>query len=183
MHRDLIHRWQEDAQSLTEAEQALIHQHPMIGQELAGFSEDLKDVGTIIRAHHERHDGTGYPDGLSAEEIPWLARLLAVAVSYAEHQRGGRDAVRAISAARGTEFDPEAVRVVLRSLPQAVLPRRQKGLLLSELKPGMVLATPVYNVQGMLIFPEGRPLNETWIAKLKAHDRVSPLNQFFQVFA
>jgi len=35
----------------------------------------------------------------------------------------------------------------------------------------------------MLIFPEGRPLNETWIAKLKAHDRVSPLNQFFQVFA
>ena len=183
VHRDLIDRWRENPEGLSDAEQALIQHHPVIGEELAGFSEDLKDVGTIIRAHHERHDGYGYPDGLQGDDIPWLARLLAVAVRYAEHQYKGRDAVFEITATRGAEFDPEAVRALVRSLPQAVLPRQQKGLLLSELQPGMVLATSVYNTQGLLIFPEGRPLTENWIAKLKAHDRVSPLNQSLQVFA
>jgi response regulator RpfG family c-di-GMP phosphodiesterase len=183
MHRDLIHRWQGNPQALSDAEQSLIRQHPIIGQELVTFADDLKDVGTLIRHHHEHHDGSGYPDGLRGEEISWLARLLAVAASYTEHHHGGPDAAHAISAARGTRFDPEAVRVLLRALPQAVLPKEQRGHLLRELQPGMVLASPVYNYQGVLILPEGRPLNEEWITKLKAHDQVSPLNQFFQVYA
>jgi response regulator RpfG family c-di-GMP phosphodiesterase len=183
MHRDLIHRWQANPLALSDADKALIHQHPIIGQELVTFADDLTDVGTLIRQHHEHHDGSGYPDGIRGEEIPWLARLLAVAASYTEHHHGGQDAAHAISASRGTRFDPEAVRVLLRALPQAVLPKEQKGHLLRELQPGMVLASPVYNYQGVLIFPEGRPLNEEWISKLKAHDQVSPLNQFFQVYA
>ncbi len=183
MHRDLIHRWQDNPEALSDAEKSLIRQHPIIGQELATFTDDLKDVGTLIRCHHEHHDGSGYPDGLSGDGIPWLARLLAVAASYTEHHHGGRDAAHAISAARGTGFDPEAVRALLRSLPQAVLPKEQRGLLLKELQPGMVLASPVYNYQGLLVFPEGRPLSEEWITKLKAHDRVSPLNLYFQIYA
>jgi response regulator RpfG family c-di-GMP phosphodiesterase len=183
MRRDLINRWLESPQALNDAEQTLIKRHPLIGQELATFTEDLKDVGTIIRAHHERYDGSGYPDGLRGEEIPWLARLLAVAIGYAERQNDGQDALQAISAARGTEFDPEAVRVLVRSFPQAVLPRQQRVLLVAELKPGMVLASNVYNAQGILIIPGGRPLNENWIAKLKAHDRVNPLNLSLQVYA
>jgi response regulator RpfG family c-di-GMP phosphodiesterase len=183
MQRDLINRWLKNPQSLTDTERSLLKRHPVIGQELATFTEDLKDVGAIIRAHHERYDGSGYPDGLRGEDIPWLARLLVVAIGYAEHQNDGQDAAHAISAAMGTEFDPEAVRVLTRSFPKAVLPRQQKELLIAELKPGMVLAANVYNSQGMLIIPGGRPLNENWIAKLKAHDRVSPLNVSLQVFA
>ncbi|HTS18832.1 MAG TPA: HD domain-containing phosphohydrolase [Verrucomicrobiae bacterium] len=183
MRRDLIDRWQKSPNELNDTEKTSIQRHPVIGQELAGFTEDLKDVGIVIRAHHERFDGSGFPDGLRGDEIPWLARLLSVAIGYTSHQSDGRDAVAAITAARGTEFDPEAVRALLRSLPQAALPPQQKGLLIGELKPGMVLASNVYNSQGMLIIPGGRPLNENWIAKLKAHDRVSPLNQYFQVYA
>ena len=126
LHRELIDRWRENPEGLSEAEKALVQHHPVIGQELASFSEDLKDVGIIIRAHHECHDGRGYPDGLQGDEIPWLARLLAVAVRYAEHQYKGRDAVHEITAARGSEFDPEVVRALLRLLPQAVLPRQAK---------------------------------------------------------
>jgi response regulator RpfG family c-di-GMP phosphodiesterase len=183
MHRDLIHRWQENPQALTDTDNSLIRQHPVIGQELATFADDLKDVGTLIRSHHEHHDGSGYPDGLRGEDIPWLARLLAVAASYTEQHHGSPDAARAIGAARGTTFDPEAVRALLRTLPHAALPNEQRGLLLRELQAGMVLASPVYNYQGLLVFPEGRPLNEEWISKLKAHDRVSPLNEYFQVYA
>lgn len=183
MQRDLINRWVKNPQSLNATEKSLIERHPVIGQELALFTDDLKDVGGIIRAHHERFDGSGYPDGLRGDQIPWLARLLSVAIGYAERQIEGQDALPAITAARGTEFDPEAVRVLTRAFPQAVLPRQQKELLIGELKPGMVLAANVYNSQGMLIIPGGRPLNENWIAKLKAHDRVSPLNVSLQVYA
>jgi response regulator RpfG family c-di-GMP phosphodiesterase len=183
MRQDLINRWLKNSQTLNDAEKTLIKRHPLIGQELTTFTEDLKDVGIIIRAHHERYDGSGYPDGLRGDEIPWLARLLAVAIGYAQRQNDGQDALHAISAAAGTEFDPEAVRELVRSFPQAVLPRQQRGLLVAELKPGMVLASNVYNSQGMLIIPGDRPLNENWIAKLKAHDRVSPLNLSLQVYS
>ena len=180
--RELIGRWHDAPGKLTEAETALIQRHPLIGQELSVFVAHLSDVGTIIRAHHERLDGTGYPDGLAGDSIPWLARLLAVAVSYAHSQHEGRDAVAEIAANRGTAYDPEAVRVVLDCLPQAVLPKQERGVRLGELIPGMVLATGIYNAQGLLILPEGHMLSEAWIDRLKAHDRVSPLNGSFQVY-
>ena len=181
--RDLIRRWQESADRLSEAEQALIRHHPIVGQELARFVAHLEEVGTVIRAHHERLDGSGYPDGLRGDQIPKLARLLAVAVAYAESNLDGRDSIHEIEAKRGSAYDPEAVRVLLRCLPKAVLPRQEKGVLLVELQPGMVLAGGIYNAHGMLILPEGHVLNEAWIGKLKAHDRVSPLNPLLQVYS
>ena len=72
--RQIIRQWQEDPRSLDQAEKALIEQHPILGQELAAFGSDLKKVGEIIRAHHENYDGSGYPDQLVGENIPWLAR-------------------------------------------------------------------------------------------------------------
>lgn len=81
--RQIIRQWQQDPQSLTDAERALIEQHPILGQELAAFVSQLDQVGHIIRAHHERVDGQGYPDQLHGENIPWLARLLAVPAAYA----------------------------------------------------------------------------------------------------
>jgi response regulator RpfG family c-di-GMP phosphodiesterase len=181
--RDLIRRWHESADSLNEAEQTLIRHHPIVGQELAGFVAQLEEVGVVIRAHHERLDGNGYPDGLVGDRIPKLARLLAVAVAYAESHLDGRDAIHEIEANRGSAYDPEAVRVLLRCLPKAVLPRQEKGVLLAELQPGMVLANGIYNAHGMLILPEGQVLNDAWIGKLKAHDRVSPLNPLLQVYS
>jgi len=59
-----------------------IRQHPVIGSELVGDVEFLADTVPIVRHHHERFDGAGYPDGLIGEEIPALARVLAVVDSY-----------------------------------------------------------------------------------------------------
>jgi putative nucleotidyltransferase with HDIG domain len=59
-----------------------IRRHPVIGSELVGDVEFLSDVVPIVRHHHERFDGAGYPDGLIGESIPLLARVLAVADSY-----------------------------------------------------------------------------------------------------
>ena len=161
----------------------MIEQHPVLGEELAGFVHPLKDVGAVIRAHHERFDGGGYPDGLAGDRIPWLGRLLAVAVAYAESKLDGPGTIQAIKQGRGKAFDPEAVRVFLRCLPQATVPRRQREVPLSDLKPGMILARGIYTASGTLLIPDGQRLTATFIDLLNNHHRVTPLAQSLLVYS
>ncbi|MGC8744167.1 MAG: HD domain-containing phosphohydrolase [Verrucomicrobiia bacterium] len=180
--RQLIKKYQEDPLSLTEDERILIEHHPILGEELVGFVHDLKDVGAIIRAHHERYDGSGYPDGLTGENIPWLARLLAVASAFAESRVDDQTTIDNIKMQSGSAFDPDAVRALMRSLPRARVSRRQREVLLSELVPGMVLAKGIYTSNGMLLIPEGQILNEAYIDKIKNHNRVMPINQTLLIY-
>ena len=76
----------------TKPRRALVRHHPILGQELAGFVHRLQSVGAVIRSHHERFDGSGYPDGLKGAAIPWLSRLLAVAVAFAESRLDAKEA-------------------------------------------------------------------------------------------
>lgn len=180
--RQIIKRWEEDPAALTDAERALVEQHPVLGEELSDFTHPLRNVGEVIRAHHERFDGQGYPDELVGDEIPWLSRLLAVAVAYAESRHDGSTTIEMIKQARGTAFDPEAVRAFLRCLPQATVPARQREVLLSELKPGMVLARGIYTAHGLLLIPDGQKLTETFIDKLNNHNRIDPIHQALLVY-
>ncbi len=100
--------------SLLPAERTLIEQHPMIGYDYARATGFLPEELGIIRHHHERYDGTGYPDQLAGENIPLLARITAIADVYdaLTSRRSYRepmthDAARAFIMARaGTQFDP-----------------------------------------------------------------------------
>jgi len=180
--RSLIRRWQENPETLNHAERALIEQHPVLGQELSAFGNGLEQVGVLIRVHHERVDGTGYPDQLPGDKIPWLGRLLAVAVAFAANKMVPDDAVEEIKRHANTAFDPDAVRVFLRSLPLGHTPRREKQVPISELRPGMVLARGIYTPNGLLLAPEGQHLNTTYIEKLLNHDRIQPINQSLVVY-
>lgn len=85
----------------------------------------------MIRHHHERFDGTGYPDGLHGDEIPLGARIIAVAEIFDTLHTGAgwaramseEDALHAIKDGRGTAFDPEVVKAFLdtQALIQPVL--------------------------------------------------------------
>jgi len=68
--------------ALTEAEWVVMRSHTTKGEEICRPMKSLAPVLPIIRSHHERWDGTGYPDGLSGEEVPLLARVLQVADIY-----------------------------------------------------------------------------------------------------
>jgi response regulator RpfG family c-di-GMP phosphodiesterase len=182
LSRRLIRRWQESPDGLSEAEWTLIHQHPILGQELAQFVHDLEAVGPTIRGHHERYDGTGYPDGLRGADIPWLARLLAVAVAHAESNLEPKLAAEMISLGSGKAFDPEAVRIFLRTIPKAVVPGKQRVVPLSDLRPGMVLAEGIYSENGMLLIPDGQRLTATYIAKLLNFNRINPISQTLLVY-
>jgi putative two-component system response regulator len=91
---------------LTAAERAVIETHTLIGDHLLEPLDLLAHARPIVRHHHERWDGTGYPDGLAGEEIPLSARIVAVA-----------DAIEAMSAGRvyRSALDPDEIVAELRA--------------------------------------------------------------------
>jgi response regulator RpfG family c-di-GMP phosphodiesterase len=180
--RQIIRHWQDDPDSLSAAERSLIEQHPILGQELAAFGSKMAKVGEIIRAHHECYDGTGYPDQISIENIPWLARLLAVAVAYASCRLTDADAIEKIKTGSGSAFDPEAVQIFLRAHAVAVIPRRERQISLADLRPGMVLAKGIHTYNGLLLVSEGQQLNATFIEKVLNHNRIQPITEALVVY-
>jgi response regulator RpfG family c-di-GMP phosphodiesterase len=180
--RQLIKRWEDTPATLSLNERAVIEQHPILGAELAAFAHHLHGVASTVRGHHERWDGQGYPDRLRGENIPWLARLLAVAVAYAESNITGQPAADMISQGSASRFDPEAVRAFLRTLPKAVVPGKQREILLTDLRPGMVLAQGIYTINGILLIPDGQRLTATYIDKLLNHHRINPISQSLLVY-
>jgi response regulator RpfG family c-di-GMP phosphodiesterase len=180
--RELIRKWQQTPELLADEERAIIQLHPALGQNLASFGADLEAVGAIIRAHHERFDGQGYPDQLSGEGIPWLARLLAVAVAFAAEPSDEDSALEHVRVNSGAAFDPDAVRAIMRSLPQTVIPGPQRQVLLAELQPGMVVAQGIYTPYGLLLVPEGQALSESHIQLLRNHSQITPITQSLLVY-
>ena len=59
-----------------------MEQHPVIGERILTKVDDYSEIAKIVRYHHERVDGAGYPDGLVGVEIPLLSRIIAVADAY-----------------------------------------------------------------------------------------------------
>ena len=108
------------AGDLTPEEEALMRRHPVIGAEIVSHVEFLADAELIVRHHHERFDGGGYPDGLAGADIPLAARIFAVAdaldaMTTDRPYRPGAafsEARREIAAGAGHQFDPEVVAVL-----------------------------------------------------------------------
>jgi diguanylate cyclase (GGDEF)-like protein/putative nucleotidyltransferase with HDIG domain len=108
---------------LDAAEWKEMYTHPEIGARLLSRGE-FADIRSWILAHHERPDGLGYPRGLSAEDIPLEARILAVGDAYEAMTAGrvyrpalGEASARAeLESGSGTQFDPEVVSAFLRAL-------------------------------------------------------------------
>lgn len=67
---------------LSDAEYRRIKEHPLIGDRLCGELRSLRQVRPIVRHHHERLDGSGYPDGLKGDEIPLLAQIMGIVDVY-----------------------------------------------------------------------------------------------------
>ena len=102
---------------LTDEEYEIIKKHPVIGSNIIGHLGMWTEEQEIIRHHHEKFDGTGYPDRLKGEEIPFLARILSVADVYDaltthrsyRRRMSNKAAADIIKENSGSQFDPEIV--------------------------------------------------------------------------
>lgn len=107
--------------SLTDDEYAVMKSHAARGAALLEGSPELSEVAPLVRWHHERHDGGGYPDGLVGDQIPFDVAIISAsdawdALTNNRHYRSGRSATDAEAVLRGgagTQWHPRAVELVL----------------------------------------------------------------------
>ena len=109
---------------LTEEEYAEIKQHPALGVGILTPVREMASALPVVKHHHERYDGRGYPDGLKGEEIPLIARIVSVADAFDSMIRARpygygvsqETALEEIRENSGTQFDPQIVSVLLEAV-------------------------------------------------------------------
>ncbi len=109
---------------LTPEEEEIMHQHPLIGEAIVKPVRSLSKAVDLVRHHHEKFDGTGYPGGLKGEQIPLGARILAVVDTYDSmitdrpyRKRLSIETARAeLTRCSGTQYDPKIVEAFLQVL-------------------------------------------------------------------
>lgn len=176
-----------EAGELSAGELEEYKKHPVIGQAaLAGF-EELQAAGLLIRHHHEKWDGSGFPDGLHREKIPLGSRIIAIADRLdriarinAARRRGPEEIFRELSRHIDTSLDRG-----LFDCAREALSGEDAGFLLglnedefemdtTALLPGMVLSRDVTSGTGLLLLSKGHVLTDKSIETLKHILHVDP---------
>lgn len=167
--------------SLGEVEQKKMEEHPLIGERALLALEPLQTAARMIRHHHERYDGQGYPDGLVGDAIPLGSRILAVASDYDALKLGtlvdgnftDEEARNYLENHRESRYDPRVVDAFL----QAVEPQEEVGqsdeirLLTKDLKEGMILSRDLVHFDGMLLLRSGYEVKPAVVQKLLDFER------------
>lgn len=161
------------------AETAQFQRHVELGEQALMPLEEMQPVAALIRAHHERFDGKGYPDRLAGSAIALGARILAVADVFDELQNAHlveapmsmQEARTVIRHGRGTQFDPEVVDVFLHiTEPQRPVAAPEVRLTSAQLEPAMVLARDLVSPTGTLMLAAGHVMTASLIQKVQEFD-------------
>jgi len=159
-------------------------QHPVLGQKVVDPIKELQTAATLIRHHHERFDGKGFPDGLKRDKIPFGSRLIAVVDAF-DHalfpeqlstRVGKEEAISIVKRWAGYSLDPDLVQAFCTFMEQ----RRKTDdvvvkVSLSDLRPGMVTARDITTRSGILLIPKNEVLTDSNIRRIESHDRSDPL--------
>ena len=120
---------------LSDEEFEIMKQHTIKGYRIANASPELSGIADCILSHHEKWDGTGYPNKLTGEDIPLLARIISAVDSHDvmvhdrpyHHAMPEEDAIKELRRCAGTQFDPHIIEVFTRLLEEEELPKIQKA--------------------------------------------------------
>ena len=135
--------------ALTDAEFELMKRHSLLGGDIVEAA-DMHEEARWVRHHHERYDGTGYPDGLAGDDIPLESRIILVADAFEAMTSdrpyrvapGQEFAVEELQRHAGTQFDPHVVDALCRALDRESARPRAVALLelLARPAPARVVA-------------------------------------------
>ena len=95
---------------LTDKEFSQIMKHPSIGAQILGNTKVFQDIIPIVKHHHERFDGKGYPSKLSGDKIPYLVRIVTICDAF----DAMKTVISEIEKCKGTQFDPEIANAFLK---------------------------------------------------------------------
>ena len=168
--------------SLSAEDRVLAEKHPQMGASALMALEPMAGAARLIRAHHERFDGRGFPDKLIGENIPIGARILAVVNEYDGLQRGTvLEEKLSPEAAAGflkedsfKRYDPQVVEAFLKLVnvhaQKSGVTRQQVNVGTGELRAGQVLARDLINHDNILLLTKGYRMTDAMIAKMRAYE-------------
>ncbi|MCK9988224.1 MAG: hypothetical protein AzoDbin1_04696 [Azoarcus sp.] len=162
-------------------EMGLYRKHALAGESALMPLDELKGAAHLIRAHHERFDGQGFPDGLQGLAIPLGARILSVVNDYDGLQIGtladkllNRDeALAMLVRSRGKRYDPQVVDAFVELLGGVAQepPSRDVAVAAADLQPGMVLARDLVGRDGALLLAADYVLDESLVRQIQNYAR------------
>lgn len=163
---------------MSRGELIIYKQHTLLGESALMAFDPIQQAAHIVRSHHERYDGQGFPNKLTGELIPLGARIIAVANDYdnlllPNNFTGAampdQQAYQIIIKESGKRYDPEVVTAfdyVYDKILAIHAKNMQITLPVNQLKPGMVLCNDLINHHGIVMLAAGRTLTESLIEKL-----------------
>jgi response regulator RpfG family c-di-GMP phosphodiesterase len=166
---------------LSKEDLVMYRRHPILGEMALISQDDMQGVAALIRSHHERYDGQGFPDGLSGAQLPLAAHILIVAETFLDMQAGNlskaklsaSEACAMLARGRGSQFHPEVVDVFLQvavnAVPAAQVPCRM--LTTAELLPGMVIARDLMAQDTIVLVGTEHVLTEKLIHLLRLREQ------------
>lgn len=161
-------------------EMGVYRQHPGAGEAALMPLAELKEVARIIRAHHERFDGQGYPDGLQGAFIPLGARILSVVNDYdgmqigtlSEKRASQEDARAMLAQGRGKRYDPPVLDAFFAMIgAQAQEVAVEKAVPAAEVRAGMVLARDFVGRDGVLLLAADYLLDAQLVKQIQDMER------------
>jgi response regulator RpfG family c-di-GMP phosphodiesterase len=155
-------------QQLTRWEQRVVSRHPAAAGALLEFFGELEAVPSIIAAHHERHDGSGYPHGLKGDEIPRVASFLSLACYYAECNIYGPGLMDQIKASAGRAFSEEAVVAFCEVIRLQQIPPKIRDIRIDDLCQGLVLAADIRSTTGECFLSLSHVLTRECVQRVRA---------------
>jgi len=191
-------------------EQALFRNHSVEGQTIVRFINRLDHVGLLIRSHHERYDGKGYPDQLSEDIIPLGSQIISVVNAYdkvvnmsvnaqsavnkyqasknmsqdhlPEEELREQAAIHYLKQNAFTRFAPEVIKEFLEVLKTKGVPfKKEKRVAIDDLKPGMALSESLYSSKGRFLLPHDTVLTPDHIKILMTIHQNDPIIDTVQV--
>ncbi|HAU16382.1 MAG TPA: two-component system response regulator [Gammaproteobacteria bacterium] len=169
--------------SMSPLERKRYQQHAILGESALLSFDPLRDAAQIVRSHHERFDGKGFPGKLSGSDIPLGARIVAVANDYDNillpnnflgKNLNDMQAHEFIIQESGKRYDPQVVSAfdtVIDKVRLLLAKDREALLPLDKIEPGMTLSQDLINQHGMVMLVAGRVLTEAHIKKLQQFER------------
>lgn len=199
-----LHDYKENKRSAQDRD--LLNRHPEQGQATFQLVDKLDHVAILIRSHHERYDGRGYPDQLAEEEIPLGSRIITVADAYdkivnlkvdadsslktvtreanmtqdhlSEDEVLQKAAILHLRERAFTQYDPDVVKAFLSLLKaQGIEYGREKTVSIEQLKEDMILCKSLYSSSGRLLIPYNSLLTDNDIDRLRTFHESDPITE------
>ena len=174
------------ATKLTPTEQAILRDHPVQGEAIVRMVGNIEEAAKYVRHHHEKFDGSGFPDQLKGTDIELGARIIAVANAY-DNLLNSRtsfsstipsQALKIVRSRTNSEFDPEVIEAlekVVRDIEKQMKNGYEIEIGLQDLVPGMVLSRDLLTEEGRELARKNHAMEPELIAHLQKLNESEPI--------